>query len=271
MAAERAQSVHSAYSSDLTGSVCAQSVGGFGNDRLLKGLGPHIAQMEPTMINLKVLSTVAAIALVVPMVSAAQAQDRGGMPGSGGARAGGGGGGAAIGGGGGFRGGGGGGPAMGGGGGGFRSGAVAAPGIGSAPSGMRPAPSMGFRPTPGSGGPSVVARGSEANRYVAGGGYVGQGNPGGWNGGYRHYHRHGGGFWPGVGIGIGLGSAYSYYDNNPYYYDDSYGYYDDSTVAAAPPSDDDAVAYCTRRYRSYDPASGTYLGNDGQRHPCPAQ
>jgi hypothetical protein len=22
-------------------------------------------------------------------------------------------------------------------------------------------------------------------------------------------------------------------------------------------------------YRSYDPGSGTYLGNDGFRHPCP--
>jgi hypothetical protein len=22
-------------------------------------------------------------------------------------------------------------------------------------------------------------------------------------------------------------------------------------------------------YRSYDPRSGTYLGNDGYRHPCP--
>jgi hypothetical protein len=22
-------------------------------------------------------------------------------------------------------------------------------------------------------------------------------------------------------------------------------------------------------YRSYDPGSGTYLGNDGYRHPCP--
>lgn len=28
-------------------------------------------------------------------------------------------------------------------------------------------------------------------------------------------------------------------------------------------------AYCAQRYRSYDPASGTYLGHDGQRHPCP--
>lgn len=28
-------------------------------------------------------------------------------------------------------------------------------------------------------------------------------------------------------------------------------------------------AYCAQRYRSYDPASGTYLGYDGLRHPCP--
>lgn len=31
----------------------------------------------------------------------------------------------------------------------------------------------------------------------------------------------------------------------------------------------DASAYCAQRYRSYDPASGTYLGYDGLRHPCP--
>jgi hypothetical protein len=30
-----------------------------------------------------------------------------------------------------------------------------------------------------------------------------------------------------------------------------------------------AVAYCSQRFRSYDPASGTYLGYDGRRHPCP--
>lgn len=32
---------------------------------------------------------------------------------------------------------------------------------------------------------------------------------------------------------------------------------------------DDSVSYCMSRYRSYDPYSGTYLGNDGYRHPCP--
>jgi hypothetical protein len=31
----------------------------------------------------------------------------------------------------------------------------------------------------------------------------------------------------------------------------------------------DAIAYCESRYRSYDRASGTYLGYDGRRHPCP--
>ena len=25
---------------------------------------------------------------------------------------------------------------------------------------------------------------------------------------------------------------------------------------------------CAQRYRSYDPASGTFLGYDGKRHPC---
>lgn len=31
----------------------------------------------------------------------------------------------------------------------------------------------------------------------------------------------------------------------------------------------DAVAYCSQRFKSYDPASGTYLGYDGNRHACP--
>ena len=28
------------------------------------------------------------------------------------------------------------------------------------------------------------------------------------------------------------------------------------------------IAYCSSRYRSFDPASGTYLGFDGNRHYC---
>ena len=151
-----------------------------------------------------------------------------------------------------------------GGGGGFRGGGMAvAPGGGGGfrGGGMAVAPGGGggFR----AGAIAVAARrspartgvGSSRRGAVAGGGYQG--------GGYRHHHRHRhGGFWPGVAVGVGIGSTYGYY-GSPSYYDDSYGYYDDSVVAAAPPADDDAVAYCMQRYRSYDPASGTYLGNDG--------
>ena len=35
------------------------------------------------------------------------------------------------------------------------------------------------------------------------------------------------------------------------------------------PVDAGAVAYCVQRFRSYDLTSGTYLGPDGYRHPCP--
>jgi hypothetical protein len=31
----------------------------------------------------------------------------------------------------------------------------------------------------------------------------------------------------------------------------------------------DADAYCSQRFKSYDAGSGTYLGYDGNRHPCP--
>jgi hypothetical protein len=34
-------------------------------------------------------------------------------------------------------------------------------------------------------------------------------------------------------------------------------------------ANNNTVAYCSQRFRSYDPASGTYLGYDGYRHPCP--
>ncbi|MGX7709534.1 BA14K family protein [Methylobacterium sp. Gmos1] len=29
------------------------------------------------------------------------------------------------------------------------------------------------------------------------------------------------------------------------------------------------MSYCTQRFRSYDRATGTYLGNDRKRHHCP--
>jgi hypothetical protein len=38
---------------------------------------------------------------------------------------------------------------------------------------------------------------------------------------------------------------------------------------SADPTGGDPVTYCMQRFRSYDPRSGTYLGYDGYRHPCP--
>jgi hypothetical protein len=73
--------------------------------------------------------------------------------------------------------------------------------------------------------------------------------------GYRHRgYRYGyyGGYWP--YWGWAFASAWPYYGDYGYYYE--YG-------------DDSAVAYCIRRFRSYDPVSRTYLGYDGRRHPCP--
>jgi hypothetical protein len=84
--------------------------------------------------------------------------------------------------------------------------------------------------------------------------------------------RWGRGFGWGLGAGllggaiVGGALAAPYYYGEPYYYPPaaSYGpeYY------PAPGNVGDA-SYCAGRYRSYDPATGTYLGYDGVRHPCP--
>jgi hypothetical protein len=45
--------------------------------------------------------------------------------------------------------------------------------------------------------------------------------------------------------------------------------YPGPVYAASPVLAPGALAYCASRYRSFDPASGTFLGYDGLRHPCP--
>jgi BA14K-like protein len=45
--------------------------------------------------------------------------------------------------------------------------------------------------------------------------------------------------------------------------------YDQGYVAVSPYAGGGDVASCRQRFRSYNPASGTYLGFDGLRHPCP--
>jgi hypothetical protein len=192
------------------------------------------------MTSLKVLSAAAAMALVLPLATPSFAQGHGGHGGGhggGGAHfSGGGGGGARM----------GGGARIGGGGGNFAAAAVARPSVAAAPAV--------------SGGRSFAAAG---NNWHGGGGN--------WHGGgWRH---RGGGFWPGFAAGAAVGglNSYAYYGgsyyDDPGYYSDSY--YDEPSVAVVPDSGGDSSAYCAQRYRSYDPASGTYLGYDGERHPCP--
>jgi hypothetical protein len=102
--------------------------------------------------------------------------------------------------------------------------------------------------------------------------HAGGGHHGGYHGGY--HGGGGGGFLPGAIAGAVIGGAIASQAYGPDYYGPGYSgppvdYYDDSAAAGPPPGDNDGVAYCMQTYRSYDPRSGTYLGYDGQRHPCP--
>jgi hypothetical protein len=86
-------------------------------------------------------------------------------------------------------------------------------------------------------------------------------------------HRGGGaaigaGIFAGALLGAGIAASRPYYGPGPYYYGPAY-YGPPPAAYYGPPGDDDAVAYCMRRFKSYDPGSGTYLGYDGYRHPCP--
>jgi len=88
---------------------------------------------------------------------------------------------------------------------------------------------------------------------------------------YRHGWRGHGGAAVGLGIaGALIGGAIIGATQQPYgYYGYGPGYYGPVYVAPAPYVGGDAVSYCAQRFRSYDPYSGTYVGYDGYRHPCP--
>jgi len=104
-----------------------------------------------------------------------------------------------------------------------------------------------------------------------------------WNGGGRwhggggwHHGRHGGwipGAVAGAVVGGAIANSYAYY-GGPDYYDYGPDYYADNTYYDAGPEvavvqGGGDASYCAQRYRSWDPATGTYLGYDGRRHPCP--
>ncbi len=106
--------------------------------------------------------------------------------------------------------------------------------------------------------------------HGGGGGWRGGGwRGGGWNGGGGGWGGYGGGYGYGYGgaaLGLGLlggaiiGSQYPYYGSGYETYP-QYGY----------PQYGGAVSSgsCASRFKSYNPATGTYLGYDGYRHPCP--
>lgn len=109
----------------------------------------------------------------------------------------------------------------------------------------------------------------ETVRWRGGGGWRG----GGWRGGSRGWRGGGRGWgYGGLAAGAIIGGALASGYYGPY----GYGY--GSYYAPAPPPDyygDEVevgggdVAYCMQRFKSYNPRSGTYLGYDGARHPCP--
>ena len=87
------------------------------------------------------------------------------------------------------------------------------------------------------------------------------------------------GFGWGLGAGllggaiIGGALARPYYYGAPYYYGYGAPYYPPGAYGPgyypAPAYGGGGAGYCASRYRSYDPATGTFLGYDGVRHPCP--
>jgi hypothetical protein len=130
---------------------------------------------------------------------------------------------------------------------------------------------------PGGGGGGGGMRAGGGGRGFSGGGGGGGArfSGGGYRGGYGNRGGGGGAVVPGLIAGAVIGGALAsggyggpgYYAAGPGYYDDQY---DDGPVAVAPQvGGDDSAGYCMQTYRSYDPRSGTYLGNDGYRHPCP--
>jgi len=93
-------------------------------------------------------------------------------------------------------------------------------------------------------------------RWRGRGGYYG-GRGYGYRGhGYRGY-RNGGAVAAGVIGGLALGAAIAGAAAPP-------------PVAYAPAygGGGDWLAYCSSKYRSFNPATGLYLGYDGQYHPC---
>lgn len=73
------------------------------------------------------------------------------------------------------------------------------------------------------------------------------------HGGYHHRHGYGRGYGGGAAVIGGLAA----------------GAIIGGAIANSQARANNSDAYCSQRFQSYDPASGTYLGYDGNRHACP--
>ncbi len=89
------------------------------------------------------------------------------------------------------------------------------------------------------------------------------------------WHHHGFGWGGALAAGV-IGGAVAaatspfwapgYYDDGGYAYEPGYAY---GPAYAYEPGAGGGVAYCEAHFRSYNPATGTYLGYDGRYHRCP--
>ncbi len=125
----------------------------------------------------------------------------------------------------------------------------------------------------GGGGMSFGRSGGGGGNFAANSrqSFAANNRPGNWSGGnwngrrnFSDFRRHRG--FRGSAFAFGFGPGY--YD---YGYDYGYdsGYYDDDAYAYVAPGATDDDSGCQQRFRSYDPSTGTYMGYDGLRHPCP--
>ena len=83
-----------------------------------------------------------------------------------------------------------------------------------------------------------------------------------WNYGYYDNYAYG------PGYAYAPGYAYGPAGYNDYAYALGPAYAPGYTAGPAYNGGGDD-AYCSQRFRSYDPSSGTYMGYDGRRHSCP--
>jgi hypothetical protein len=139
----------------------------------------------------------------------------------------------------------------------------------------------------GRGGGGFHGGGGRGGGFHAGGGFHGGGGRHGGFAGRPHPSHpiagrpgrpiagrpgYGGGYYrPGLGYGVAAvgaaAAAGAYY--NGYGYDPYYGYDDGEPYVGAESAGSDPIAECARRFKTYDPATQTYIVRKGVRASCP--